>query len=332
MKLEQPVDNTDAARAKAVADNRATVAGSRIGSWLPRFWIKRAGPSLDRGASRSSSAATSTGPASSRGSGMLSVLTIDLTKGLAPVDSVGVMTDARIVYASPRNLYVATERWDQRPLPATPTVAPSTVTTQIHRFDISDPDRTQYRGSGQVSGYLLDQWALSENDGVLRVVSTDAPAWWTEHGRRLELVVADRRCRSTPARLTPVGQVGGLGQGERVYAVRYVGDTAYVVTFKQIDPLYTARPRATRRVLASSASSSCPGTPRTCTRSAATSCSVSASTSAATRTSSGRRSRCSTSQTPPTRHSSLARPSARGTRRPSRTTTRSCSGREPACS
>ena len=110
---------------------------------------------------------------------MLTVLTVDLAKGLEPVDSVGVMTDARIVYASPGNLYLATERWADRPPPDTPTEPqPSAVTTTIHRFDISNPTRTRYRGSGQVSGYLLNQWSLSEYDGVLRVVSTEAPAWF----------------------------------------------------------------------------------------------------------------------------------------------------------
>jgi uncharacterized secreted protein with C-terminal beta-propeller domain len=236
LKLEQPVDNTDAARAKAVAANRAKVAGSRIGSWLPRFWIKRAGH-RSTAAHALVQCRNVDRPHAFSGLGMLSVLTIDLTKGLAPVDAVGVMTDARIVYASPRNLYVATERWDQRPLPATPTVAPATVTTQIHRFDISDPDRTQYRGSGQVSGYLLDQWSLSENAGVLRVVSTDSPAWWA--GTNDDSSSSLTTLSLDPGSLTQVGHVGGLGQGERVYAVRYVGDTAYVVTFKQIDPLYT---------------------------------------------------------------------------------------------
>ena len=49
--------------------------------------------------------------------------------------------------------------------------------------------------------------------------------------------------------LAPLGQVGGLGKGERIYAVRFIGDVGYVVTFRQVDPLYTldlsqpARPR-----------------------------------------------------------------------------------------
>jgi len=235
LKLEQPADASDAARTKALDDNRRTVASSHVGSWLPTYSIRHAG--------RHASAAkplvqcrSVDRPKQFSGLGMLTVLTIDLAKGLHPVDSVGVMTDARIVYASPNNLYVATEQWTARPLPATPTVDPQNVTTQIHRFDISDPDRTHYRGSGQVNGYLLDQWSLSENDGVLRVVSTTSPAWWqtgSESSSSVTTLALD------PGALTQVGQIGELGAGERVYAVRFVGDTGYVVTFKQIDPLYT---------------------------------------------------------------------------------------------
>jgi hypothetical protein len=39
--------------------------------------------------------------------------------------------------------------------------------------------------------------------------------------------------------LVPVGQVAGLGLGQQIYSVRFVGDTGYVVTFHQVDPLYT---------------------------------------------------------------------------------------------
>jgi hypothetical protein len=40
-------------------------------------------------------------------------------------------------------------------------------------------------------------------------------------------------------RLVEVGSVGGLGKGEQIYAVRFVGPVGYVVTFRQTDPLYT---------------------------------------------------------------------------------------------
>lgn len=56
------------------------------------------------------------------------------------------MTDARIVYASSRSLYLATEPWSARPLPAAPTKARSADTTQIHGVDISDSTKTSYLG------------------------------------------------------------------------------------------------------------------------------------------------------------------------------------------
>jgi uncharacterized secreted protein with C-terminal beta-propeller domain len=177
---------------------------------------------------------------------MLTVLTVDLAKGLEPVDSVGLMTDARIVYASPESLYVATERWADRPPPETPTKEQSGVTTAIHRFDISSPTRTQYRASGSVPGFLLSQWSLSEYRGVLRVVSTETPAWWGPGGDSESFLTT---LRQKEGALVQAGRVGGLGKGERVYSVRFVGDVGYVVTFRQVDPLYTvdladpARPR-----------------------------------------------------------------------------------------
>ena len=41
------------------------------------------------------------------------------------------------------------------------------------------------------------------------------------------------------ATLVQLGQLGGLGEGERIYAVRFLGDVGYVVTFRQTDPLFT---------------------------------------------------------------------------------------------
>ncbi|MGC0422905.1 beta-propeller domain-containing protein [Embleya sp. AB8] len=40
-------------------------------------------------------------------------------------------------------------------------------------------------------------------------------------------------------RLTTIGRVGGLGRTERIMGVRFAGPIAYVVTFRQTDPLYT---------------------------------------------------------------------------------------------
>ena len=85
-------------------------------------------------------------------------------------------------------------------------------------------------------GVLLNQWSLSEWNGVLRVASTELPIWSGGPGTESETVVTTLASRA--GALVPLGRVGGLGKGERVYAVRFIGDTGYVVTFRQVDPLY----------------------------------------------------------------------------------------------
>jgi uncharacterized secreted protein with C-terminal beta-propeller domain len=234
MPFETPAGTSQADIDAATAANKKVVASSRALSWLPSYRLARPG----HGAGKSRALVQCRNvrrPAAFSGLGMMTVLTIDVDRGLEPVDSVGVMTDARIVYAAPSNLYVATERWSDRPDPNAPTDEQQGVLTAIHRFDISGV-HTQYRGSGQVPGFLLSQWSLSENRGVLRVVSTETPAWWGS-GAESESYLTTLRLEN--GALVKQGQVGGLGRGERVYAVRFVGDVGYVVTFRQIDPVYT---------------------------------------------------------------------------------------------
>jgi hypothetical protein len=173
-------------------------------------------------------------PSQFGGVGVLTVLTIDLTRGLAPIDSDGLMASGETVYASQTGLYVATQRWIAPAATADPSGAPPRIRTAIHKFDISAPDRTEYRASGDIPGYLLSQWAMSEKDGLLRVASTDAPPWWDIDESESVVTVL----QEASGQLTPVGQLGGLGEGERIYAVRFIGDLGYVVTFRQVDPLH----------------------------------------------------------------------------------------------
>jgi hypothetical protein len=175
-------------------------------------------------------------PRAFSGLDLLTVLTIDLDKGLFNVDRDAIMAGAQTVYGSPTGLYVASQRYVAsleagRALPSRPR-------TEIHRFDASKPGETSYASSGDVIGFVLNQYSLSEFDGALRVASTEEPQWFdgVQTGESQSYVtVLDER----GSRLTPLGRVGGLGKGERIYAVRFAGDKGYVVTFRQIDPLYT---------------------------------------------------------------------------------------------
>ena len=172
---------------------------------------------------------------------LLTVLTVDLDKGLFSVDRDAIMAGAQTVYASQTGLYVASQRY-VRALERDRDLPPR-MDTEIHRFDTSKAGETAYASTGEVPGYVLNQYSMSEHEGELRVASTETPAWLGE-GVAVAAQAAQEQSyvtvlREQGPRLARVGQVGGLGKGERIYAVRFMGDKGYVVTFRQVDPLYT---------------------------------------------------------------------------------------------
>jgi uncharacterized secreted protein with C-terminal beta-propeller domain len=182
---------------------------------------------------------------------LLTVLTVDLDKGLYDVDRDAVMAGAQTVYGSGQSLYVASQKY----VPGLQNTAdvPSSMQTEIHRFDASQAGQTTYAGSGTVPGFVVNAYAMSEQDGALRVASTDAPSWLPEAGQAspAESYVTVLHSAGGAGPLTQVGQIGGLGKGQRIYGVRFVGAVGYVVTFRQVDPLYTldlSRPDAPRVV------------------------------------------------------------------------------------
>jgi inhibitor of cysteine peptidase len=102
--------------------------------------------------------------------------------------------------------------------------------TMIVKFDA---DSLTAESTGQVPGYLLNQFALDEYENNLRVATTFGQAW-TQFGQAesaSDVYVLDSSLRQR-------GVVQDLGKGERIYAVRFLNDKGYVVTFKQIDPFY----------------------------------------------------------------------------------------------
>ncbi len=183
-------------------------------------------------------------PTEFAGFGTLSVLTFDVTGELGTGDAVGVLADGEQVYANAEHLYVATTQYEELDETTTTTVPSTGVLppvggpdTAIHRFSITGDGSAEYQVSGLVRGRLLDQFSMSEepatdgggDDAVLRVATTD--------DETTESYVTTMR--SDGEQLAELGQVGGLGEGEEIYSVRFVGDVGYVVTFRQTDPLYT---------------------------------------------------------------------------------------------
>ncbi|MCW2958613.1 MAG: benzoate transporter [Solirubrobacterales bacterium] len=176
-------------------------------------------------------------PRSFSGTGLLTVMTVDLDRGLYSVDRDAVMAGAQTVYGSAGSIYVASHRYSAAVEDGTG--IPAAASTEIHRFDASREGITAYRATGQVPGFVLNQYSLSEYGGRLRVATTKEPLWFPgATGEETQSSSAVTVLEERDGRLATIGQVDGLGKGERVYAVRFVGDAGYVVTFRQIDPLY----------------------------------------------------------------------------------------------
>lgn len=182
------------------------------------------------------------------GLGLLSVLTIDLEEGVIPTDIDAIITDGTTVYASATSLYVATTKISPpngdlagqigrliSPDSTTVPIEPAGETA-IHRFATSEDEETEYAASGEVRGRLTGQFAMSEEDGVLRVASTEGDSFAEGPGESKSMITT---LTETEGELEEMGRVGGLGPGEDIFAVRFIGEMGYVVTFEQTDPLYT---------------------------------------------------------------------------------------------
>ena len=227
------------------ADAKATEANADV--------VRRAAPSafLPRGASCDDAYV----PAEPSGVGTIAVQSVD-PAAEKPGPAVTVVAEASTVYASRGRLFIATNRYASTGTGSgAATFAAGTVRTAIHAFDITDPVKARYAGSGDAPGRLLNQFSLSEHDGVLRVATTiDGRS--PDGGRRPLTSLTTQGNQGQPvepgipsesrvsilrpagAEWVEVGAVEGLGKGERIYAVRFLGATGYVVTFRQVDPLY----------------------------------------------------------------------------------------------
>ena len=215
----------------ALKANQDLIASSTIDMWLPTYRVTDASGVTTEGAIVECDRVHL--PGEFAGFGSVVVLTASIADGLELQDSLSVFTDAQTVYASTDRLAVSTPRWPELTEDGTP-AEEDDYTTAIHTFDISDPTETDYVASGRVRGHLLNRFSMSEHEGHLRVATTDGTPWSSEVSESFVTVLAEEG-----PDLVQVGQVGGLGEGEQIFAVRFLGDMGYVVTFRQIDPLYT---------------------------------------------------------------------------------------------
>jgi uncharacterized secreted protein with C-terminal beta-propeller domain len=130
------------------------------------------------------------------------------------------------LYMSPDNLYLGSYQWDWET---------QNETTGLLKLDLLDDGSVALTAEGEVPGYLLNQFSLDEYEGMLRVATTINN--WDDLGNsnsQNNVYVLEQNGQ----KLEIIGQTDNLAPGERIYSTRFEGDIGYVVTFRQVDPLF----------------------------------------------------------------------------------------------
>ncbi|MGH3738638.1 MAG: beta-propeller domain-containing protein [Micromonosporaceae bacterium] len=222
--------------ARAQRENQIALDNSQIEDWLPRYEIDSGG-TVTRGQVGCGRVSR---PATYTGTSMLTVTMFGLEASALSADkAISIVADGSTVYGTGDTLYVASDQRMVRTATDTGAEAappragePAAPRTSVYLFDTSR-GTPRHVGSGAVPGWLINQYAMSEHDGYLRVATTTDSRDQRKSSSAVYVLARQGK------QLKPVGQVSGLGKGERIYAVRFTGPVGYVVTFRQTDPLYT---------------------------------------------------------------------------------------------
>lgn len=123
------------------------------------------------------------------------------------------------VYCSENNLYIAQTMYKDG-------FFSSSIKSELYKFDL-DNSSIKLQCKAEVKGDLNDQFSMDEFEGNLRIATTDNYGKYSTN----QLYILDEN-------LNQIGKVENLAKGEQIYSVRFVGKIGYVVTFKEIDPLF----------------------------------------------------------------------------------------------
>ena len=107
-------------------------------------------------------------------------------------------------------------------------IAKETEKTVVHKININQ-GKIEYKKAGEVLGHILNQFSMDEYKGKFRIATTTGETWGGNSLNHLYVLDEDMKV---------VGSVEDLAEGEKIYSARFMGDRAYIVTFKKIDPLF----------------------------------------------------------------------------------------------
>lgn len=167
-------------------------------------------------------------PTDPDGFGVVTVISMDLDRD-ASFSAVGIAAEPGMVYSSRDALYLTDTEYHFSGM--------HRETTDVYKFAYIGRGVVP-AGTGTVPGRILNQYSMGEHEGALRVASTIGARFGffgpVEPSSNAVYVL-----RESDETLELVGSVDGIAPGERLQSARFVGNRGYVVTFEEIDPLFT---------------------------------------------------------------------------------------------
>ncbi len=133
------------------------------------------------------------------------------------------------VYSSQNNLYITKTKYEYKDSKTSGYYDNYDVNTYIYKFAL-DKTNVIYKNVGSVPGEVLNQFSMDEKDGCFRIATTDRDNWNDETSKNNLYILNEN--------LEKVGEIENLAKGEKIYSVRFMGNRAYMVTFKETDPLF----------------------------------------------------------------------------------------------
>ncbi len=142
---------------------------------------------------------------------------------------------SQTMYVSKNNIFLASTHYPYYPLLYRTQEDISSLTNQettiLHKISISTGD-VSYIAQGEVPGHILNQFSMDEHNGFFRIATTVGNNWGEDTQSSNNIYILDEN-------LKQISQIENIAPGESIYAARFLGDRAYLVTFVQVDPLFT---------------------------------------------------------------------------------------------
>ena len=161
--------------------------------------------------------------------GFLTIASMSMSDANKAVGKTVVVGSGENVYASATSLYVAQTSWPVYSEIGM-TVADNTQSTVVTKFTLSNGTAT-FAATGKVKGHILNQFAMDEYNGYFRIATTISGYVNNHDTSTNNIYVLDSSMKAA-------GALEDVAPGESIYAVRFMGKRAYMVTFLHVDPLF----------------------------------------------------------------------------------------------